>query len=282
MAPRAAPAIVVVGLSARPDRAAGARQGADDLDNQTIGRRNLLSDPQHTEPATHTVLVKIREMVVNGEIAPGARLRAEALATQLDVSRTPIRSALAVLSAEGLVRYSVNKGYTVNAATMGDVLQSIEVRAGLEGLACRGSIEYGWDAEALAAQADLVARGRALIDPPGWSEEREQGWYGLNWTFHRTIAIAAHNAVLRNALRMTLIYPVFGDVVRVAPSVVRHVPLKARQLAASAPAHLIESQADHEAILKAMQDGDADEGQRLMTAHVLKTRARILTTATLR
>jgi hypothetical protein len=53
--------------------------------------------------------------IVTGKVAPDTRLRAEALAEQLEVSRTPVRSALALLSAEGLVSYSVNRGYTVRA-----------------------------------------------------------------------------------------------------------------------------------------------------------------------
>lgn len=243
---------------------------------------NLLSDPQSTEPATHTVLVRLREMVVSGEIKPGTRLRAEALATMLDVSRTPIRSALAVLSAEGLVRYSMNRGYTVHSATLGDVLQSIEVRAALEGLACAASVDYGWTQADLDSQTDIVRRGRDVLEADGWSEAREHAWYELNWTFHRSMAGAAHNAVLRNALRMTLIYPVFGDAVRVAPSVVPHVPPKARQLAESAPAHLLQSQADHEAIMAAVRAGDAEAARRCMSDHVLQTKARILSLATLR
>lgn len=243
---------------------------------------NLLADPQNTEPATHTVLTRLREMVVGGEIEPGTRLRAEALATMLEVSRTPIRSALAVLSAEGLISYSVNRGYTVRTVTIGDVLNSIEVRASLEGLACRLSVDHGWTDADLERQGEFVRRGRALLDPEGWSEDRERDWYELNWTFHRAIAMAAHNAVLRNALRMTLIYPVFGDVIRVSPSVSPHVPLKARQLGRSPPPHLLQSQSDHEAILAAIQAGDGEEAQRLMNSHVRSTKARILANATLR
>src|SRR5882672_9735138 len=116
---------------------------------RTTDRATMLADPQHTEPTTHTVLTRLREMIVTGQIEPDTRLRAEALAAQLDVSRTPIRSALAVLSAEGLVSYSVNRGYTVRAVTIGDVFDSIEVRASLEALACRISVEKGWSKEEL-------------------------------------------------------------------------------------------------------------------------------------
>jgi GntR family transcriptional regulator of vanillate catabolism len=241
-----------------------------------------LADPQNTEPATHTVLTRLREMIVTGEIAPGTRLRAEALATQLEVSRTPVRSALAVLSAEGLVLYSMNRGYTVRAVTLGDIYDSIEVRARIEGLACRLSIEQGWEEEGLQPLDELVARGRAIVDRGEWSEAIEYEWYDCNWIFHRRIHHAANNLVLRHAMRMTILYPVFGDAVRVSPTVAAHVPPRARQIAATVPPHIVQSQADHENLLAAIRAGDGEGAERLMIEHVLRTKARILAIATLR
>jgi GntR family transcriptional regulator of vanillate catabolism len=103
----------------------------------------MFTEPQRTEPTTHTVLTRLREMIVTGEVEPGTPLRAEALAKQLGVSRTPVRSALAVLSAEGLVSYSVNRGYTVGAVSIAEIFDAIEVRASLEALACRLAVEQG-------------------------------------------------------------------------------------------------------------------------------------------
>lgn len=241
-----------------------------------------LADPQHTEPATHTVLMRLREMMVNGQIAPGTRLRAEALATQLDVSRTPIRSALAVLSAEGLVSYSVNRGYTVRAVTIGDVFDSIGVRGTLEGLACRYSVDMGWEQEDLDRLASFVRQGRAIVERGAWSEQIEHDWYHCNWMFHRSIHHASRNMVLRTAIRMTVIYPVFGDVARVCPSVAAHVPPRFRQLPSEPPAHILQSQDEHERLLAAIAAGDAAEAEKIMLAHVMETRTRLHAIATLR
>lgn len=241
-----------------------------------------LLDPQETEPATHTVLTRLREMIVTGEIPPGARLRAEGLATQLDVSRTPVRSALAVLSAEGLVDYSMNRGYTVRAVKLGDVFDSVEVRARLEGLACRMCVDRGLDDRHLDLITGALRDGREIVDGGGWSEELERGWYEANRIFHRSIHRATQNLSLRYAIRMTLIYPLFGDPVRVSPTVAAHVPAPARQLTATTPPHVIQSQADHEAIFAAIRAGDGEGAERLMVDHVLRTKARILSIATLR
>ena len=241
-----------------------------------------LADPQHTEPATHTVLVRLREMIVTGQIAPGTRLRAEGLADELEVSRTPVRSALAVLSAEGLVMYSVNRGYTVRAVTIGDVLDSIEVRARLESLACRLCADHGLDEAVLDRLSRIVAQAREIVDRGDWSEQIEFDWYNLNWAFHRSIYHAGNNSVLRNAVRMTVIYPVFGDVVRVCPSVAMHVPQRARQVPKVTPEHIIQSQADHEQLIEAMRKGDAEGAEKIMFEHVIATKRRVHSLATVR
>jgi GntR family transcriptional regulator of vanillate catabolism len=242
----------------------------------------ILADPQHAELATHTVLTKLRELIVTGKIAPETRLRAEALAEEFDVSRTPIRSALAMLSAEGLVSYSVNRGYTVRAVTIRDVFDAIEVRATLEALACRVSMDRGWSAEDLDRVASLVRQARVIVDRGDWSEQIEREWYQFNWVFHRSIYHATHNMALRNAIRMILIYPVFGDIARVCPGVAVHIPLRFRQLSTTTPDYIRAAQLEHERLLEAITRGDVNEAARLMSDHVIAVKTRLHEIATLR
>jgi GntR family transcriptional regulator of vanillate catabolism len=239
-------------------------------------------DPQHTEPAIHTVLARLRERIVTGDIAPGTRLRAEGIAEDLDVSRTPVRSALAVLSAEGLVTYTVNRGYTVNSVTIRDVLDSIEVRANLESLACRLCVDQGLTEEDLDRLESIVRPARAIVDKGEWSEPIEFDWYRYNVALHRTINQAANNVVLRSAIRMTIVYPLFGDVVRVCPAVAKHVPQRLRQIPSTVPDHVVQSQCEHESLLAAMRAGDTEGAGRIMLDHVLATKIRVHAIATLR
>lgn len=249
---------------------------------QTNDGADVLADPQYAEMATHTVLSKLRELIVTGNIAPDTRLRAEALAEQLEVSRTPVRSALALLSAEGLVSYSMNRGYTVRAVTIRDVFDSIDVRAALEALACQQSVERGWSEQELQKLDAAVRQSRAIVDRGEWSEAIELEWYGINRLFHRSIHFNTHNAVLRNSIRMTLVYPLMGDVARICPSVAVHIPQRDRQLSSTIPDHIHASQTDHERVLAAIRAGDGNEAGRLMSAHVMATKTRLHAIATLR
>lgn len=238
------------------------------------------SSEPYTEPATYTVLTHLREQIVSGRIAPGSKLRAEALANEMNVSRTPVRSALAVLSAEGLVTYGMNRGYTVQSMKLSDILDSIEVRAQLEGLGARLSVEMGWSAEGLAYLEQTVGRARAILDEGRWSEEIERDWYTLNRLFHRAIQRAPENLVLRSAIRMTLLYPLFGDAARLCPVVAERVPLRLREVPDTPPEFITVSQADHEEILEAIRRGEADAAGALMSRHVLRTKARLHSIAT--
>ena len=239
-------------------------------------------DMPTTEPATTTVLTQVRELIVTGTIAPGARLAAEAIAKDLGVSRTPVRSALAVLTAEGLVSHSMNRGYTVRDIGFRDILDAVEVRAVLEARACGLSVDYGWSEQEMRTLKSYVENGRAIIAEGNWSEKIELAWYEANRSFHSLIVRASRNTTIRNAVRMTIIHPIFGDIARTSPAVSKFVPKRFRDIPEQPPEHIVESQADHEAILAAIRDDDAVLAEKLMLDHVLNGKARLAACATRR
>src|SRR5689334_22478318 len=77
---------------------------------------------------------KLRQMLVEGRIAPGAKLNERELCEQLDVSRTPLREAIKMLAAEGLVELVPNRGAIALQLTEDDVRHTFEVMGGLEAL----------------------------------------------------------------------------------------------------------------------------------------------------
>src|SRR5512146_794606 len=75
---------------------------------------------------------ELRKRIVRGELHEGEQLRQDAIASQFDVSRIPIREALRQLQAEGLITIVANRGAVVSALSPEEIYQLFEVRAVLE------------------------------------------------------------------------------------------------------------------------------------------------------
>ena len=83
------------------------------------------------------ILERLRALILTGEYGPDERLIEEQLAERLGVSRTPVRQALTMLEAEGLVEIAPNRGATVCSFSIEDVWDIYDLRAVLEGHAAR-------------------------------------------------------------------------------------------------------------------------------------------------
>ncbi len=85
------------------------------------------------------VAQRIRELIVDGTLAPGTRVAEAALAERLGVSRTPVRNALPALATEGLLEPAGKRGYAVRGFTVADSFRATEIRCVLEGYAAPSS-----------------------------------------------------------------------------------------------------------------------------------------------
>jgi DNA-binding GntR family transcriptional regulator len=83
----------------------------------------------------------IRDMIVNGQLKPGDRLRQDELATTFGVSAMPIREALRQLQAEGLVTFEPRRGAAVSSLSVSDYEEIYRIREALEILAVRWAVE---------------------------------------------------------------------------------------------------------------------------------------------
>ncbi|MEW9124107.1 MAG: GntR family transcriptional regulator [Thermotaleaceae bacterium] len=90
---------------------------------------------QNYQPLRDVVFDHLRNSIINGELKPGERLMEVQLAEQLGVSRTPVREAIRKLELEGLVVMVPRKGAYVADVSIKDILDVLEVRSVLEGLA---------------------------------------------------------------------------------------------------------------------------------------------------
>jgi DNA-binding GntR family transcriptional regulator len=111
----------------------------------------------------------IREAIVSGSFAPGERLRQEALAEAIGVSRIPVRSALIQLESEGLVRFQPRRGAVVTSLSPEQIRETYELRFILESHALRRSIttmtpERVEKLRKMAQQLDQLQEGSEFVD----------------------------------------------------------------------------------------------------------------------
>lgn len=114
--------------------------------------------------------LKLREMILAGELAGGARIAELSIVEKLRVSRTPIRAALMRLEQEGLLEALPNGGYAVRTFSERDVSDAIELRGTIEGMAARLAAERGvasvvlGEARQCLQQIDNLLLEKALDD----------------------------------------------------------------------------------------------------------------------
>lgn len=133
---------------------------------------------------------RLRQMLVEGHIAPGAKLNERELSELLRVSRTPLREAIKMLAAEGLVELLPNRGAIAVCLSEADVLNTFEVMAGLEGLSGELAAQRITDAELAEIQAMQFEMMAA------YTRRDLSAYYTLNARIHNAINAAARNPVL--------------------------------------------------------------------------------------
>lgn len=157
----------------------------------------MLKPPAAQPPASlhGQAAAQLRQMLVEGVLAPGAKLNERELCAVLQVSRTPLREALKMLAAEGLVDLLPNRGAVAVSLTADDVRHSFEVMAGLEAqsgeLAC-ARITAAELAEIQALHFEMLA---------AFTRRDLPAYYHLNARIHQAINDAARNPVLGDTYR---------------------------------------------------------------------------------
>ena len=142
-------------------------------------------------------------MILRREFPPGQYLREISLAEQFSVSRTPIRAALAANAKDGLLEHIPNKGYIVRSFDVNDIIQAYEMRAVLEGTACRKAAEAG-----LSIEAERDARRAIdLVDglfhrPDPFDQGLLDQWRAQNRIFHDAILNRANNRFLLSMMQL--------------------------------------------------------------------------------
>jgi len=151
--------------------------------------------PRQSLPSA--VADKLRDQIIRGEIPEGAQLRQDAIATQYQVSRIPVREALRQLDAEGLISIVPNRGAIVPALSPSDIEELFSIRALLEPEVLKLSVPHLTEADFSEADAVLDTYVSELRKP-----DHVSTWGRLNWQFHSILYSRANQprfmAIIRN------------------------------------------------------------------------------------
>lgn len=195
------------------------------------------------------VAAALRDRIFAGELGPGTFLDEVQLAEEMKISRTPLREALKVLTAEGLVRHEPRRGCFVNEVTEQDLDEIFPVIALLEG-------RCAFEAARNASDADLLAL-EALHDKLNKhaKAKRINDYYDANFAIHEAIITLANNRWLAS---------VIGDL--------RKIVKLARLQQLHAPGRLEQSLSEHMAVFAALKARDAEGAEAAMRTHLTRQR----------
>ena len=195
------------------------------------------------------VAAALRDRIFAGELGPGTFLDEVQLAEEMKISRTPLREALKVLTAEGLVRHEPRRGCFVNEVTEQDLDEIFPVIALLEG-------RCAFEAARNATDADLAAL-EALHDKLNKhaKAKRINDYYDANFAIHEAIITLANNRWLAG---------VIGDL--------RKIVKLARLQQLHAPGRLDQSLSEHMAVFAALKARDAEGAEAAMRTHLTRQR----------
>lgn len=206
----------------------------------------MSGEPAIVRRTLHDELVGLlRNMIIEGELRPGSRIAELRLCGRFGVSRTPLREALKVLSAEGLVRLLPNKGATVVRVTHKEVEEAVPILGTLEALAGELACER-IDKQRLE---QIKSVHRQMVEHFQRSERRS--YYELNRAVHEAIFEIADNKTLSETYNM--LQARLSSLLVISP----RAP---RQWAAAVD--------DHEQMLAALEAGDGAQFAQIARGHV--------------
>lgn len=157
--------------------------------------------------SAENVLATVRSQILNGVRLPGEKISEVGVAGELSVSRTPARTALTALEAEGLIEKREGRGYTVRSISATDVAKAVEVRAALEALAARTLAETGMSDEVEAALAGAIATSQAMLVSDDPDTELFAGYFRANTLFHQTIMTHCGNELIAHTFERIAMLP---------------------------------------------------------------------------
>jgi len=191
------------------------------------------------------VFNKLREDILSGVYRENDELKENSIATELGVSRTPVREALRQLELEGLVTMIPNKGAYVTGITSKDMHDIYMIRSSLEGLCAKWACEH-----ITQSQIEELEEILYLSDFHAKKNHNEQ-MVELDNKFHELIYEASGSKIL---------YHVLSDF--------HHYVERIRKITLAMPSRASQASQEHAAILEAIKKRDGDLAEQLAYEHI--------------
>ena len=218
------------------------------LQNPDRSERKDEPSPPSPRAAAESVAALLRERIVKGELSPGERIVERRVSGELAVSRTPVREALKLLQADGLIEISRNSGARVTQYTADEVFGLFDVIASLESLAAQRFAERITDAE--------MERLEELHDTmlTYFKVGSMEDYFEVNSAIHDEVIRGSGNPSLAQAHRRLI--------------------ARARQgrfQAIADPGRMQQAVEEHETLMAALRQGDSRAAAEVWRAHLLHT-----------
>ena len=194
----------------------------------------------------------LRNWILNGQMQPDERLEEVPLAEKLGVSRTPVRTALSTLASEGLIDHQPKRGYLVRGFNMEEIAAAYEVRAALEGLACRNAAARGLTPEQAQRLREALAEGDRILACGELRPEDHEPYQQMNVTIHDTLLEASGNPWVTRFAEQAQNIPFASD----------------RIILWDDHPIILRSHGDHHRIIEAVVARDSARAEQLMREHV--------------
>jgi len=172
------------------------------------GIRSVVSPREfRSSPQTERAAIALREMLVQGRLRPGEKIREVPLSAELNISRIPLHLALERLAGEGFLEMLPKRGFRVQRFSVEDIYDAIDLRGVLEGAAARIAAERLKDTPSLAPMQKLSQEILNLVRRSGMTIDTFTQYIELNSRFHSGLLELAGSRMLRRAIERACCLP---------------------------------------------------------------------------
>ncbi|MDB5619227.1 GntR family transcriptional regulator [Tardiphaga sp.] len=214
-------------------------------------------DSERSVSQTVRAQLALRDLILSGRLRPGERISELQAVEITSVSRTPVRLALVRLEDEGLLQAIPSGGFMVKAFSERDILDSIELRGTLEGLAARFAAERGASARSLEPLKECLADIDQLVRQDPISVEAFSAYVTMNARFHALLTELSGSA------------PVIRQIDRVAamPFASPSAFVMAQSALPEAHTILLIGQEHHRIVVDAIENREGARAEAIMREH---------------